>query len=202
MSTSGTTSTTSTSDTSAAETIDRAVSLFKLLESGDAQLAADVVGARFQNREAFNSPAACAIPGPAGVAASGAWMRFAFTDLRFAILGTAVNDQQVWVRVRMQGRHTGPFILFRDGRVDKAIPPTGRDIDFEQIHVLDVQDGKVIRHEAVRDDMTMLGQLGVFPPTPAVAARMASWRIFGRAKKAAAAVSALAAEAADAVGAA
>ena len=201
MSTSGANSTASTSDTSTAETIDRAVALFKILETGDAQLAADVVGAQFQNRESANSPAACSIPGPAGVVASSAWMRSAFTDLRFPILGTAVNDQQVWIRLRMQGRHTGPFVLFRDGKLDKAVPPTGRDIDFEQIHVLDVRDGKVIKHEAVRDDMTMLGQLGVFPPAPAVAARLAGWRLFGRAKQAAAAVSALAADAASSVGA-
>jgi predicted ester cyclase len=188
----------STSSTNAAEAVDRAVSIFKILETSDPRLALDVVGAQFQNREAFNSPAACALPGPAGVAASGAWMRFAFSDLHFAILGTALNDQQVWVRVRMQGRHTGPFVLFRDGKVDKAIPPTGRDIDFEQFHVLDVHDGKVTNHEAVRDDMTMLGQLGVFPPTPAGAARLVSWRLSGGLKKAAAAVSAAAAEAASA----
>jgi predicted ester cyclase len=177
--------------------VERAVSLFKALETGDARLAREVVGASFFNPEAKNSPVACATPGPAGVVASSAWMRSAFTDLRFPILGTAGNDEQVWVRLRMQGRHTGPFVLFRDGKLDKAVPPTGRDIDFEQIHVLDVRDGKVIRHEAVRDDMTMLGQLGVFPPAPAVAARLASWRLFGRAKQAAAAVSALAADAAS-----
>jgi hypothetical protein len=96
----------------------------------------------------------------------------------------------------MQGRHTGAFVRFRDGALDQAIPPTGRDIDFEQIHALVLRDGKVVGHEAVRDDITMLGQLGVFPPAPPVALRMLAWRVTGKATRAATDVTAKAAEAA------
>ncbi|MET7977438.1 ester cyclase [Streptomyces mirabilis] len=175
---------------------DLAHGLFRVLETGDPALAAEVVHEDFHNREAAVSPAACALPGPAGVLASGAWMRFAFSDLTFPVLGIARNDEQVWVRLRMQGRHTGPFVRFRDGALDQAIPPTGRDIDFEQIHVLELRDGKVVGHEAVRDDITMLGQLGVFPPAPATALRMVAWRVTGRATRAATDVTAQAVEAA------
>ncbi|MEU1264500.1 hypothetical protein ACPC27_13620 [Streptomyces cellulosae] len=55
------------------------------------------------------------------------------------------------------------------------MPPTGREIDCEQIHVLALREGRVVGHEAVRDDVTTLQQLGVFPPPPAVALRMAAW---------------------------
>ncbi|KAF5991403.1 ester cyclase [Streptomyces mirabilis] len=175
---------------------DLAHGLFRVLETGDPALAAEVVHEDFHNREAAVSPTACALPGPAGVLASGAWMRFAFSGLTFPVLGIARNDEQVWVRLRMQGRHTGPFVRFRDGALDQAIPPTGRDIDFEQIHVLELRDGQVIGHEAVRDDMTMLGQLGVFPPAPATALRMVAWRVTGRATRAATDVTAKAVEAA------
>ncbi|WP_217568918.1 ester cyclase [Streptomyces sp. GbtcB7] len=175
---------------------DLAHGLFRVLETGDPALAAEVVHEDFHNREAAVSPTACALPGPAGVLASSAWMRFAFSDLTFPVLGIARNDEQVWVRLRMQGRHTGPFVRFRDGALDQAIPPTGRDIDFEQIHVLELRDGKVVGHEAVRDDMTMLGQLGVFPPAPATALRMVAWRVTGRATRAATDVTAKAVEAA------
>ncbi|MFF1680162.1 ester cyclase [Streptomyces sp. NPDC058256] len=170
--------------------------LFQVLVTGDPVLAADVVGDDFHNREAAVSPPACSLPGPAGVLASGAWMRSAFSDLRFPVLGMTGNDDQVWVRLRMQGHHTGPFVRFRDGALDQAIPPTRREIDFEQIHVLDIRDGRVVRHEAVRDDMTMLGQLGIFPPAPATALSMLAWRVSGRAARAAAHVTAQAAEAA------
>jgi ketosteroid isomerase-like protein len=179
-------------------------SIFKVIETGDAALAAEVVSADFRNREAVSSPAACAIPGPAGVLATSAWMRSAFTDLRFPVLDMGVDDErgQVFARVHMQGLHTGPFVLFRDEKLDKILPPTGRELDYEQIHLLTVRDGKVTRHEAVRDDLTMLGQLRAFPPTPAVAARLAAWKLSGRDRRAAAAVSARAAEAANAVAAA
>jgi hypothetical protein len=125
-------------------------------------------------------------------------MRSAFTDLRFPVLDTAVNDEsgQVFVRVHMQGRHTGPFVLFRNGKLDKILLPTGREMDYEQIHILAVREGKVVGHEAVRDDLTMLGQLGAFPPTPAVLSRLAGWKLTGRDRRAAAAVSARAAQAA------
>ncbi|QIQ03892.1 ester cyclase [Streptomyces liangshanensis] len=172
--------------------------LFRVLETGDRSLAASVVADDNHNREAAVSPSACAIPGPAGVLASGAWMRFAFDELRFPVLGVAESEGQVWVRLRMQGRHTGAFVRFRDGALDQAIPPTGQRIDFEQVHVLGVRDGKVVSHEAVRDDVTMLGQLGVFPPSPAVGLRMVAWRLSGRAARAAAEVSGQADRAAEA----
>ena len=177
---------------------DSARSIFKVIETGDPVLAADVVGADFHNREAVSSPAACSIPGPAGPLATGAWMRSAFTDLRFPVLDTGVDEEsgQVFVRVHMQGRHTGPFVLFRNGKLDKILPPTGHELDYEQIHLLTVRDGKVVEHEAVRDDLTMLGQLGALPPTPAAAARLVAWKLTGRSRRAADAVSALAAQAA------
>lgn len=170
--------------------------IFRILESGDRALAVDVVHEEFRNREAAVAPVACSLPGPAGVLASGAWMRSAFSDLRFAITATAHDDDQVWVRLRMQGRHTGPFVRFSDGALDQAVPPTGREIDFEQIHVLGLRDGKVISHEAVRDDVTMLGQLGVFPPEPAGMLRLVAWRLTGKAKRAAQLVTAQAEKAA------
>ncbi|MFD3458049.1 ester cyclase [Streptomyces sp. NPDC058691] len=183
----------------AMDAVELAHGLFRILETGDPALAAEVVGADNQNREAAVAPAACAIPGPAGTLASGVWLRSAFEGLRFPFLGVAANDHQVWVRLRMQGRHTGPFVRFKDGALDQAVPPTGREVDFEQVHLLDIRDGKVVRHEALRDDLTMLGQLGVFPPSPAVALRVAGWKISGRAGRAAAEVTAAAAEAARAL---
>ncbi len=170
--------------------------LFRVLETGDPVLASEVIHPDFRNREAAVAPSACDLPGPAGVLASSAWMRHAFSDLRFPMVETAVNGSQVWARLYMQGMHQGPFVRFRDGGLNQAIPPTGREIDFEQIHVLDLSDGKVIQHEAVRDDITMLGQLGVFPPSPSVALRMVGWKLSGRAARAAANVSDAAAEAA------
>ncbi|MEY9894235.1 putative ester cyclase [Catenulispora sp. MAP5-51] len=180
----------------ALDTVELAHGLFRILETGDPALALDVVGEDNHNREAAIAPPACALAGPAGTLASSAWLRSAFSDLRFPVLGMAGNDDQVWIRLRMQGRHTGPFVRFRNGALDQAVPPTGREIDFEQVHVLNIRDGKVARHEALRDDIAMLGQLGVFPPSPAITLRMLAWRVSGRAARAAAEVTSQAADAA------
>jgi len=126
-------------------------------------------------------------------------MRHAFSNLRFTISDSAVNGDVVWLRMRMTGAHTGAFVPYREGALAQAVPPTGRSIDFEQIHLLWMRDGLVVGHEAVRDDVTMLGQLGVFPPTPRVGLRMLLWGAFGTAKKEAAAVGAAAEAAASAV---
>ncbi len=173
--------------------------LFRVLETGDPALAADVVHERFVNREAAVAPAACSLGGPAGVLASSAWLRSAYEDLRLPIDAMAEDGDRVWVRLRMRGRHTGPFVRYRDGRLDQAVPPTGREIDCEQVHVLDLKEGRIVRHEAVRDDVTLLQQLGVFPPSPAVALRMAAWKVGGRAARAAEEVTRRAAEAASSV---
>ncbi len=159
--------------------------LFRVLSDGDPELALRTVAPDNVNDEAVNGPPACAMPGPAGTLASSAWLRSAFTDLRFPLLGATEAGDQVWVRLRMQGRHTGPFVRFAAGRVDTVLPPSGRAIDAPQLHVLTVRDGQVLRHEALRDDLTMLGQLGAFPPQPATLTRMLAWRVTGRATRAA-----------------
>ncbi|MFF0305278.1 ester cyclase [Streptomyces sp. NPDC004562] len=66
---------------------------------------------------------------------------FRLSGLRFDVTDVADAGDRVWVRLRMQGRRTGPFVKFRNGGLDHAIPPTGREIDFEQIHVLGLRDG-------------------------------------------------------------
>ncbi|MFC0598059.1 ester cyclase [Streptomyces palmae] len=166
---------------------DAARGLFTVLATGDAALAAAVVHQDFVNREAVVSPTACSLPGPAGVLASGAWLRSAFTDLSFPATDLAHEGDQVWIRLHMRGRHTGPFVRYRDGVLDQAIPPTGAEIDSEQVHLLQLRDGKIVRHEATRDDVTLLGQLGVFPPGPTVQL-IQDWHATGRAARAATAI--------------
>ncbi|WP_037972466.1 ester cyclase [Streptomyces sp. NRRL WC-3742] len=176
---------------------DLARGLFDVLATGDPALAAEVVHPDFVNREAVVSPAACSLPGPAGALASGAWLRAAFSDLGFPVTAVVHEGDQVWIRLRMVGRHTGPFVRYRDGQLDQAIPPTGVEIDTDQVHVLHLRDGKVVRHEAVRDDLTLLGQFGIFPPNPATLQVIEDWQSDGRAVEAAARISESAMKAAD-----
>lgn len=155
-----------------------------MLESGDADLAHAIAAPTFGNREATSGPAACQRPGPAGLLASSAWMRSAFDDLHFDILDEGYTDSGAWLHLKMQGLHARPFVQYQDGRPAQVLPPTGRRIDAEQTHVLTISDAVVTGHKAVRDDLTMLTQLGVFPPGPGLPASMALFMLSGRRRRA------------------
>jgi predicted ester cyclase len=60
------------------------------------------------------------------------------------------------------GTHTGNFIF------PFVLPPTGNEISYEAVHLYKVgEDGKIVEHKAIRDDLTFLAQLGVIkPPSP------------------------------------
>lgn len=172
--------------------LETALAVFRVLETGDRALAHATAAPDFTNREADVAPLACSIPGPRGLLASSAWMRAAFDDLRFPVLDATFADGAAWVRLRMQGVHRRPFVRYANGVADQVLPATGRTIDFEQIHLLHVSDQGVTRHEAVRDDVTMLGQLGAFPPAPGMLLRLVGAKVSGRAGRAGRDVAALA----------
>jgi predicted ester cyclase len=48
-----------------------------------------------------------------------------------------------------------------------GIPPTGREVAYQYVHFVRFRDGKAIEHWGVRDDMTLMRQLGVVPPPSA-----------------------------------
>jgi SnoaL-like polyketide cyclase len=46
------------------------------------------------------------------------------------------------------------------------LPPTGNKISYEAVHLYRVgEDGKIVDHKAIRDDLTFLAQLGVIEPS-------------------------------------
>jgi hypothetical protein len=174
---------------------------YEVVMTGDVALAREAVAPDFTNEEAGAEPPACARLGPAGLLATGAWLRLALSELRIEESVTVADEHHVLSVVTLTGRHTGPFTQFADGKPARVIPPTGREIAVRQAHVHGLRDGAVVSHSAVRDDLGMLGQLGVVPPNPALLARMAMWTLTGKAARAgrtAVAVTEAAAAAADA----
>lgn len=80
----------------------------------------------------------------------------------------------------MRARQTGPFVVFPAGQQPVSFPPTGRAFAVRQCHIWRLRDGLHIDHTAVRDDLSMMTQLGHQPPSPAGIARMLRWRLSGR----------------------
>jgi predicted ester cyclase len=126
---------------------------FRLIENGDAELAARIIATDFVNEEAEDDPddVERQLRGPAGFLATSRWLRDAFSDLRFEQHEMLAEGDTVMAAATMTGMHTGPF---------NRIAPTGRPFAHNQVHIFTIVRGQITRHRAVRDDLGLLFQLG------------------------------------------
>jgi predicted ester cyclase len=72
--------------------------------------------------------------------------------MRAEIHDEIAEGDKVVLRTTMHGRHVGEFL----GRA-----PTGKEFATKQIHVYRIEDGKLIEHWSVRDDLGQALQLGL-----------------------------------------
>ena len=92
--------------------------------------------------------------GPESMRALITMLRTAFPDLHFAIEHLVAEGDTVAGRVTLSGTHEGPLM---------GMPPTGRSVRQASMHFVRFRDGKAIEHWGVRDDLSMMRQLGVIP---------------------------------------
>ncbi|HEX2808594.1 MAG TPA: ester cyclase [Kineosporiaceae bacterium] len=173
--------------------------MFAVVAEGDPELAVRCIHPDFVNEESANEPPACSTPGPPGVAATGAWLRSAYSDLRYEVREVLLDGDRAMAQAVMSGRQTGPFVVFPHGGRPVAFPPTGRTFAVKHAHLVHFRDGLIVRHSAVRDDLGMMNQLGHLPPGPGMLARMARWNLSGGARRAVPAAVAHAANGAEGV---
>lgn len=97
-----------------------------------------------------------------GVSRTMHWLATVFSDQRWEIHEVIAEDDTVVVHATHHGRHTGDLM---------GIAPTGRNVAYQYVHFLRFRpDGKAAEHWSVRDDMTLMRQLGVIPDREAAAA--------------------------------
>ncbi len=96
-----------------------------------------------------------------GVKQTMLWLGRVFSDQRWDIRHVVAEDDTVVVHATHHARHTGELM---------GLPPTGREVAYDYVHILRFRDGKAVEHWSVRDDMTLMRQLGVMPERPAAAA--------------------------------
>ncbi len=99
-----------------------------------------------------------------GVKRTMLWLAQVFSDQRWDIHHVIAEGDLVSVHATHHGRHTGNLL---------GIPPTGREVAYDYVHILRYRDGKAVEHWSVRDDMTLMRQLGVMPARPEPAAATA-----------------------------
>jgi predicted ester cyclase len=70
-------------------------------------------------------------------------------------LHTLVGEGSIVVaRFTISGTQSGQWGL---------LPPTGKQVSFDEILILELQDARVVRQSGLADNLTALGQLGVLP---------------------------------------
>jgi predicted ester cyclase len=122
--------------------------LVELFERGELDAAEQLVHPQFVNHEApAGNP-----QGPDGLKETVSWLRGLWGPMRAEIEDEICECDKVVARVTMHGRHVGEFL-------GKA--PTGKEFAVEHIHIWRLEDGKVIEHWSVRDDLAQALQLGL-----------------------------------------
>jgi predicted ester cyclase len=119
----------------------------ELFNKGNLAAADELIAANFMNHAAPGAP-----PGPASFKQLVTFYRSAFPDAQFTIEDILADGDKVVMRNTFSGTHRGPFM---------GIAPTGRRVSQEQIHIVRVASGQVVEHWAVRDDLSLLQQLGI-----------------------------------------
>jgi steroid delta-isomerase-like uncharacterized protein len=122
----------------------------ELFNGGNLDVAEEVVAPDFLNHEAPPGMDR----GPKGTRGLANMLRTAFPDLHFEIEELIAEGDTVAGRLTMSGTHKGPLM---------GMPPTGRSMRQAHMHFVRFRDGKAIEHWGVRDDLSMMQQLGAMP---------------------------------------
>ena len=88
-----------------------------------------------------------------------------FSDWALPVEATLASGPNVVVRARFQGTHDGVGRLPVNGGLMIDVPATGKRMDVQHIHWYVMKDGLIAEHWANRDDIAMMQQLGLLPPT-------------------------------------
>ena len=106
--------------------------------------------------DVFHDPADPDLPrGPAGARAMVGAFRAAFADMRPVEEDSIAGGDKVVYRWRVQARHVGAFA---------GVPPTNRDVEFSGIEIVRLAGGTIVEHWDEIDALSLLQQLGAYPP--------------------------------------
>lgn len=78
--------------------------------------------------------------------------RSAFPDKHITINDSMAEHDKVMVKLTCFGTHKGDFM---------GVPATDNPIEYEEVLIFRMKDGKIVEHWAVADAMALLQQLGV-----------------------------------------
>jgi predicted ester cyclase len=88
-----------------------------------------------------------------------------FPDWHMEVQDLIARGDTVVVRMKVSGTHRGVGKLPMNGGMLVGVEPTQKHFSVEHIHWYKLLDGKVVDHTATRNDIGMMRQLGLLPPT-------------------------------------
>lgn len=131
--------------------------VIKAFNTGNVSNVSSFISDQYFNHESQIDPVRGQLRGPTEVIDTVENNRIAFPDLRHNEEAIIAQGDTVVSVLNVTGTHTGNFFI---------LPPTGNNISYDAVHIYRVgEDGKIVEHKAIRDDLTFLAQLGVIEPS-------------------------------------
>ncbi|MBA3899296.1 MAG: ester cyclase [Bacteroidetes bacterium] len=78
--------------------------------------------------------------------------REAFSNLKVDIKQVITNENKAVVYSTFKGKHTG---MLND------IPPTNKEVSFDNIDIMEINNGKISGHWGIADNLNLMMQIGV-----------------------------------------
>jgi predicted ester cyclase len=129
------------------------------VNTGDVSRVHEFISPQYFNHESQIDPVRSKLRGPDEFIDTVRNLRNAFDNLHYEEQEIIASDDKVAQIVTVTGKHTGNFFV---------IPPTGNNISYQAVHIYRIgEDGKVVEHKSIRDDLTFMNQLGVVGPKTA-----------------------------------
>jgi steroid delta-isomerase-like uncharacterized protein len=125
----------------------------ELFNQGKLELVSELLHPEYVNHS-LGSPGLP--PGREGVAMVVESLRQGMPDLHYEIEDMVVGHDSVAARTTLTGTHLGELF---------GLPATGRHIHVTQMTFERFREGQIVAHHRLTDELALLRQLGVLPPT-------------------------------------
>jgi uncharacterized protein (TIGR02246 family) len=128
------------------------------LNTGNVSKVHEFISPQYFNHESQMDPVRSNLRGPEEFIDTVKNLRSAFADLHYEEQETVASEDKVISIVNVTGKHVGNFF--------GIAPPTGNDISYQAVHIHRIgNDGKIVEHKAIRDDLRLMMQLGIVGPS-------------------------------------
>ena len=142
--------------------------VFEAINTGNISKVNEFISPQYFNHESQIDPVRSKLRGPEEFTDTVRALRQAFPDLHYEEQEVFAARDKVAVVARVTGKHTGNFFV---------IPPSGNRISYQAVHIFRIgEDGKIVEHKAIRDDLSLMVQLGVVGPKSEYESLFQAWK--------------------------